>query len=254
MHVGLLECDHVADRFRAIDGDYRDMFARWLGVAIPGLRLETFDVCNGHLPAAPDACDAYVCGGSRWSAFDDLAWIEPLRAFVRSLHQSGRPFVGICFGHQLLADALGGHVARAEAWGVGVSDIAVARREPWMRPAPADDRCRLLYSHQDQVERLPPDAVLLGRSDHCPVAMFQVGQTMLGIQAHPEMRASYADALLAERVERIGAARVARARASLAMPTDERMVGHWVLEFLRQAHAQDEQDDAGHRQAGSVRG
>ena len=85
MHVGLLECDHVADRFRAIDGDYRDMFARWLGVAIPGLRLETFDVCNGHLPAAADACDAYVCGGSRWQIISSAQLSEAMPALVAAV-------------------------------------------------------------------------------------------------------------------------------------------------------------------------
>jgi GMP synthase-like glutamine amidotransferase len=232
MRIGLLECDHVADRYRDIAGDYRDMFARWLGRAASDLQLEPFDVCNGELPASADACDAWLCGGSRWSAFDDVAWLPPLRAFVRTLREGGQPFVGICFGHQVLADALGGRVARAELWGVGVGEIEVTRREAWMQPS--CDRLRLLSSHQDQIEMLPPDAVVLARSEHCPVAMFRVGESMLGIQGHPEITPDYADALLVDRIERIGAARVERARASLATPTDADRIGLWVAAFVRQ--------------------
>jgi GMP synthase-like glutamine amidotransferase len=197
---------------------------------MPELDVETFDVCHGQLPSSIDACDAYVCGASRWSVFDDQAWIPPLTAFVRALHAGERPFVGICFGHQLMAEALGGRVARGTSWGIGVQPIDVTRHESWMQPA--RERLQLLHSHQDQVEQLPPDAVVLGSSPHCPVALFRVGSTMLGIQAHPELAGAYVDALMVDRTERIGAEPVRRARATLNTPTDADIVSQWVREFL----------------------
>jgi GMP synthase-like glutamine amidotransferase len=230
MRVGLLECDHIADRFRHIAGDYHDMFARWLRRAIPELEVETFDVCHGQLPPSVDACDAYVCGASRWSVFDDQPWIPPLNAFVRALRDAERPFVGICFGHQLMAEALGGRVARGTSWGIGVQRIDVTRHEPWMQPA--RERLQLLHSHQDQIAQLPPDAIVLGSSPHCPVALFRVGPTMLGIQAHPELDGAYVEALMIDRTERIGAEPVRLARATLSTPTDADIAGQWVREFL----------------------
>ena len=114
MNVGLLECDHVLEKFRHIAGDYRDMFAVWL----PQFELQAFDVRNGEFPSSVDACDAYLTTGSRFSAYDDEAWIQQLKDFVRQLHEAEKPFVGICFGHQVLAEALGGKVEKAESgWG-----------------------------------------------------------------------------------------------------------------------------------------
>jgi hypothetical protein len=86
--------------------------------------------------------------------------------------------------------------------------------------------------HQDQVERMPDDGVVIGRSDHCPVAMFRVGDSMLGIQAHPEFPKAYSKALLTDRIERIGAERANTALTSLDQPTDESVAAKWIVEFL----------------------
>ena len=152
---------------------------------------------------------------------------------MRDVRDAGVPFVGICFGHQLLAHALGGRVARAATgWGAGTHRIVVDERaEPWMDPPAAE--LALHFMHQDQVEVLPPGGVVLGRADHCPVALMRVGGTMVGIQPHPEFPAAYVDALLADRVARIGDDEVAAARAGLAQPTDEATVAGWFARILR---------------------
>lgn len=229
MRVGLLECDHVSDRFRHLSGDYADMFGALLGEG--GVELVPFDVCNGVVPDAPDQCDAWLCTGSRRSVYDDDEWIEPASAFVRQVRDAGVPFVGICFGHQLLAHALGGSVEKAGCgWGVGIHPVRMVRSEPWMRPA--RERLQLHFMHQDQVTRPPADAVVLGCTDHCEVAMFRVGDSMLGMQAHPEFTVPYADALLADRTERVGGDRAEEARRSLTTATDEAVVARWLTGFL----------------------
>jgi GMP synthase-like glutamine amidotransferase len=229
--VGLLECDHVADRFRSIGGDYVDLFGALFGAHAPGIELVPFDVIGGELPPAADACDGWVCTGSRHSAYDGLAWIGSLSAFVRGVRAAGVPFVGVCFGHQLLAHALGGRVAKAPTgWGAGVRQVVVQRPEPWMDP-PAE-RLALNFMHEDQVEALPPGGVVLGGADHCPVALFRVGSSMVGVQAHPEFSREYTDALLADRVARIGEDEVAAARAGLSQPTDEATVARWIGRVL----------------------
>ena len=217
MRVGLLLCDHVDDRFRSIAGDYDDMFAALL----PDLDLVAYDAIGGDLPKRADGCDGWLLTGSRFSAYDDEPWIAALAGFVRELHASRAPTVGICFGHQLLAHALGGRVEKAATgWGVGAHAIAL------------DAACwRLLFMHQDQVVALPDGAQVLGSADHCPVAVLQVGSA-IGVQAHPEFSVDYERALLDARAEGIGTEAVAAARASLEEPTDERAVAAWLAGFL----------------------
>ena len=225
MRIGVLECDHVDDRYRALGGDYHDFFERLLGRELVG-----FDVVNGELPASPDECDAWLCTGSRHSVYDDLPWIAGASAFVRDVRDAGVPFAGICFGHQLLAAALGGTVERAAyGWGVGVHRIAVREAEPWMEPARPE--LHLHFMHQDQVTAVPEGATVLGCADHCEVAAFRVGR-MVGVQAHPEFTVPYVEALLADRWERIGGDRAEEAKATLATPTDEDVVARWVARFL----------------------
>jgi GMP synthase-like glutamine amidotransferase len=234
MNIGLLGCDDVPDRFKHIAGGYREMFEKLLAPHVPGLELTWFDACSGKLPAAPDACDAFVCTGSRYSVYDDRDWIESLKQFVRDLHDARTPFVGICFGHPILAQALGGEVSPAAyGWGIGVHDMALVNAEPWIEPREA--HCRLQYMHADQVQRMPEGSTLLASAPHCPVAMFRVGETMLGVEGHPEFPAAYEEALLRARRERIGAERVDAAIASLATPTDEKLAGRWIANFIERA-------------------
>ena len=224
MRIGLLECDHVDDRYRSIDGDYGDMFD-----ALLGMDLVKYDAINGELPVRPDECDGWLATGSRFSAYDDAPWIAGLSDFVRDVHTARRPFVGICFGHQLLAHALGGRTEKATVgWGVGAIDT-------WVEPT--QERELLLYMHQDQVVALPDGASVLGRTEHCPIAMLQVG-SMLGVQAHPEFSAAYVDALLDARAERIGPDVTARAKQSLERvgdAEDAAEIGRWILEFLSES-------------------
>jgi GMP synthase-like glutamine amidotransferase len=234
MKIGLLECDHVLERFRHIAGDYREMFAALFARHAPQITLRPFDVCNGEFPSSLDACDAYLATGSRFSAYDDIDWIHALKHFVRRIHEAKKPFVGVCFGHQILAEAFGGKVTKADTgWGVGVHNVEMMKPELWMRPEQSS--CGLQYMHQDQVARLPESGVVIGRSDHCPVAMFRAGDSMLGVQAHPEFPKAYSKALLFDRVERIGEERAKAALASLSQPTDESVVTKWIVEFLTNA-------------------
>ncbi len=229
--VGVLACDHVADRHRGIAGDYPDMFGALFGAHVPDIELVTYDVIGGELPPSPDACDGWVCTGSRHSVYEDLGWIRGLSGFVRAVHAAGVPFVGVCFGHQVLAHALGGRVAKAATgWGAGIGRVVVDGQAPWMVP-PADELA-LHFMHQDQVEALPPGGAVLGGADHCPVALMQVGESMVGVQAHPEFIPAYTDALLAERVARIGEDEVVAARAGLTRPTDEATVACWIGRVL----------------------
>lgn len=232
MKVGLLECDHVREDLLHIAGDYRQMFADLFNRYAPQLELVNFDVRNGEFPVSVDVCEAFVCTGSRFSAYDEHDWIQELKGFLRSLREAEKPFVGICFGHQMMAEALGGKVEKAQqGWGIGVHRLNVLKHENWMQPEQSS--CGIQYTHADQVVRLPEDSFLLGESDHCPVAMFRVGETMLGIQGHPEFPAAYAEALVRGRTNLIGAGKVNAAQ--FHAPTDEAIITNWLTKFLNPA-------------------
>ena len=234
MNIGLLLCDDVPSRFRHIAGGYQDMFDALLRPHVPDLTLTPYDVRSGEVPASPDAHDVYLCTGSRHSVYDKLDWIEALKAFVRDVHDNGKAFVGVCFGHQVLAEALGGKVRKADqGWGIGVLDMDIVKPEPWMKPPQL--HCRLQYMHGDQVQRLPPESTVLAIAPHCDVAMFKVRDTMLGIEGHPEFPATYERALLEIRRETIGPEAVDKALASLSTPTDHEIAGRWIAEFIEQA-------------------
>jgi GMP synthase-like glutamine amidotransferase len=231
MHVGLLACDEVAERFRHVAGDYQRMFERWLSPHVPGLRFTRFDVQAGDTPADAQMCDAWITTGSRASVYDDAGWIRGAETFVRKVADSDRPYVGICFGHQLLARTLGAEVKCAPGgWGVGVLPMRVLNREGWMTPALPT--VRMHYMHADQVTEPPGGATLLGEAPHCPVAMFQCGPRLLGIEAHPEFPAAYARALIEDRRARIGEQVVADALARVDEPTDSDVVGGWIARFF----------------------
>jgi GMP synthase-like glutamine amidotransferase len=231
VHVGLLACDEVAERFRHIAGGYQEMFERLLSPHIPDLRLTRFDAHAGDIPADARVCDAWITTGARASVYDDADWIRAAETFVRKVADSDRPFVGICFGHQLLARTLGAEVKRAPGgWGVGVLPMHVVRTADWM--SPARSTVRLQYMHADQATALPDGATLLGEAAHCPVAMFQLGPRLLGIEAHPEFPAAYARALIEDRRVRIGEEVAGDALARVDEATDSDVVAGWIARFF----------------------
>lgn len=235
--IGILQTDSVRPEFRDRHGDYPDMFRALLSraareAAAGPVAFEEYDVQHGEYPSDPGECDGYVITGSRDSVYDDLPWIARLSDYVRLLHQRRHKLIGVCFGHQLVAQALGGEtLAAAGGWAVGVHDSEVMVARPWMQPS--SGRFALLSSHQDQVTKLPQEADLLARNSFCPVAAFGIGDHILAIQGHPEFEKPYAEALLRFRRERLGEAVFEAGLASLERPTQQSLIGQWMLAFLR---------------------
>ena len=229
MKAGLLVVGHVDAKSRHIAGDYPELFSALL--APVGIEVVAYAAEAGRLPASLDDCDGWLCSPSRLSVYDDEPWIAGMEELLRDAIARERPFVGICFGHQLLAQALGGRVERSPAgWGVGVEQYEIVEHLKQMQPAL--EHCALIASHQDQVVDVPSEARVIARSEHCPVAGLAVGERMWTLQGHPEFVPELADHLLAGRVELIGAERVAVARASLVQPLDRLMVARWIANFF----------------------
>lgn len=231
MKIGLLIVGHVDPASRHVGGDYPELFRDLLGSH--GIDIEPYALDEGAFPDSEDECDGWVCSPSRGSTYDDEPWLGDAEELIRRMIDRERPYVGICFGHQLLAQALGTTVARSEAgWQVGVHRYEIVSREPWMDPPSA--KISVIASHQDQVTELPRDARLLARATDggCAIAGFAVGERAWTLQPHPEFTAPLADDLLGRREDLIGIERVAGARASLGQPLDRVTVARWIAKFF----------------------
>jgi GMP synthase-like glutamine amidotransferase len=232
--IGLLMCGHVDARAEAVAGDYPELFGALL--AGEHLELVRYDLDAGRFPDSERECDGWLCSPARDSAFDPHRWIRDAEELHRRILAAEVPYVGICFGHQLLAQALGGRVERAAAgWNVGAHEYRIDRALPFMDGSAT--AIRLIASHQDQVVSVPPDATVFAHAPDgsCPVGGMVVGERAWTLQLHPEFTPALAACLLDLRVDLIGAAKVDTARASLGAPLSRAQVAGWIGRFFRGA-------------------
>ena len=232
MNIGILEADTLTNDVVRRFGRYADSFARLFSNIDPGLRFETYHVTENEYPKDLNACDAYLVTGSKSSCYEDLDWINRLKRFVRECVDREIKLLGICFGHQLIAQTLGGAVERSEkGWGVGLACSEITHTPEWLVPQQAT--FNLLVSHRDQVVRLPQEASLIATNDFCPIAGYQVNHTVLTFQGHPEFSRDYLRHIMTERRAHIGEQAYAQGIKSLEQNEDNELVGRWILNFIR---------------------
>jgi GMP synthase-like glutamine amidotransferase len=233
MNLGILNCDQLSKPLAKQYGSYPQMIKSLFQNIRPHFSFTTFDVQKGELPKDIHEVDAYIITGSRYGVNDEYSWIEQLEKFIRMLYVTRKKAIGICFGHQLIAKALGGKVIRSPTgWGVGIQKNKVLIHKEWMKPE--KDHFNLLASHQDQVIALPPNTELLATSDFCINYMMQIDDIFLSIQGHPEFTKDYATALMTLREDVIEKEVIEKAMDSLeALENESNLIAGWMADFLQ---------------------
>jgi GMP synthase-like glutamine amidotransferase len=235
MKIGILETGLLNEKFVGHFDPYPLMFTRLLDRAERGLEYRTYSVINGEIPGSTNECDGWLITGSRFGAYEKLDWMELLEDFIRKLYDDSVPLVGICFGHQIIAQALGGEVVKSDrGWGIGLHRYQIDEARDWMGNAPA--QVGIYAFHQDQVVTLPPQASVFSSSEFCPYAGLSYGESIITIQAHPEFEEDYQLAL----IDTFGGDRVPQAVADEAredirvngQKADTQVLADWLANFF----------------------
>lgn len=187
MKIGILQAGHSPDELRDSVGDYGEMFTRLLDGH--GFDFQIFSVVDGEFPAGTQDADGWLITGSKHGVYEDHDWIPPLEELIRDIRDAGQPLVGVCFGHQIIAQALGGRVEKFDGgWSIGRTEYNFGNQ-----------KLALNAWHQDQVVEAPEGAEIVASTDFCANAAMMIGDKILTIQPHPEFTAPLVAGLIEHR-------------------------------------------------------
>jgi len=222
MKLGIIECGPVPEALRGQYISYPAMFAAQLGTLLPNASFETVSMVSGQTLPDPTALDAWLLTGSRHGVYDPLPWIAPLKSFIREAAAKKRRMVGVCFGHQIIAEALGGKVEKAA---IGFR-IGMERYETNL--SGTAQTIAMPAFHQDQVIVQPPDTDVVASSPACAYAALRyTAAPVLSVQFHPEFSQAY----LADLIDVM-----ARQDAQPGLPTAPTATNdagmRWIADFL----------------------
>ena len=228
MLIGILQTGMAPDALLD-QGDYPDMFARLLDGH--GFTFRTFRVVEGLFPASVRDCDGWLITGSRHGAYEDHPWIPPLEQFIRDSFAAHVPVVGICFGHQIVAQAMGGKVERHDGgWAVGATDYDFNGQH-----------LTLNAWHRDQVTQVPPGARVVASNDFCANAALLYDDRAFTVQAHPEFRPEFIDGLMKTRGKGlVPDDRMAEASQRLTQPLQDKTMAAQIAAFFKHPRSSSE--------------
>jgi GMP synthase-like glutamine amidotransferase len=185
MRIGILKADETPPELIKEHGTYDGFYVRLL--SDHGFDFAIYPVFEGKFPASVRKADGWIITGAAYSANDPYPWVERLKDFIRKIYRRGQPLVGFCFGHQVVAAALGGVVEPSpEGWRVGPVE--------YRRGGKAVQR--VIAWHREQVAVRPPEARVIGSTEGCENAMLAYGPSVRTYQCHPELSSVFARGLL----------------------------------------------------------
>lgn len=222
MLIGILQTGLAPDILAPQMGDYPDMFARLLEGH--GFTFRTWRVVEGQFPASVHDADGWLITGSRHGVYEDHPWIPPLEDFIRAAYDAHVPLVGICFGHQIVAQAMGGKVERYPGgWAVGATDYDFG-----------GETLTLNAWHRDQVVEKPANAQVIAANDFCANAALLYDDRALTVQAHPEFRPEFVDGLMQTRGKGLVPDELmAKASARLDKPLQDKTMAGRIAAFFK---------------------
>jgi len=226
MKIGILQTGRAPDELTDQHGDYDDMCANF--IREKGDEIVHYPVLDGVLPSNVRECDAWLVTGSRFGVYENHDWIPPLEDLIREAYAKGIKLVGICFGHQIIAQALGGKVIKHDnGFGTGAMDYN------WHLSDGEQQPIKLYAWHQDQVIEKSKDAEVIASSDFCKIAGLKYGEKALTVQAHPEFNKAYLDALITLRPDTYTSSEIAeQTRKALDTKIDADYVGDAMRAFI----------------------
>lgn len=234
MHIAVLVTNTDQSAFAMRHPRDAEKFTQLLNGARPDWQVTSFEVTEGDFPAALAGFDGVLIGGSPASVNDETHWIERLAKMIREAFAEGMPMVGVCFGHQAIAQALGGAVGpNPGAFVLGTTGTRFTGHAPWLPEEAAE--ITLASAHGEQVTVLPPGAEVLGESLSCPIAAYRIGSSVFATQHHPEMTPDFLAALVEEFTPEFPPEVGARARASLVKTPEGPRFAEWIARFFEQA-------------------
>ena len=227
LKVAVLQTGRAPDQLQAEHGDYDLMCKSLLG--LKAAEATTFAILDGVFPDEPEAFDLLLITGSRHGVYEDHDWIAPLETLIQAAYGRGQKMIGICFGHQIIATALGGRVEKSDkGFGIGVMEYTLERQDGSEVPI------SLCAWHQDQIVSPPPHAQIIARSEFCEVAGLQYSDTAITFQAHPEFTRKYVRDLIDARTPSLLDEEFSqRSLATLDKPIDQSVIQDELAQFLR---------------------
>lgn len=234
MKIALLQADHIPkSRRKVAGGNYPEVFSNLFMRIEAIVDIEAFDVTQEQYPSNPKIYDCFIVSGSKAHPYDPIRWIQKLQRYIYYLIDNGHKLIGICFGHQIIAQSLGGvveYTVPQKGIGIGIQTIRILKCMPWM--SPYLEYISLLFNHQDQVVALPEKAEILAYNDFCEIQMYHIDNQILGIQAHPEMLRSHNHELIKAFLADVDQDSRQRAIDTLRIRDHGMLVGIWMMNFV----------------------